>query len=29
MFLKAYKNVERFYALIKEELDDLALLDFH
>jgi hypothetical protein len=29
MFVKANKNVERFHAFINEELDDMALLDFH
>jgi hypothetical protein len=29
MFVKAHKNVERLYAFINEELDDIASLDFH
>jgi hypothetical protein len=29
MFVKAYKNVERFHPFLNEELDDIALLDFH
>jgi hypothetical protein len=29
MFVKAHKNVERFHAFIDEELDDIALLNFH
>jgi hypothetical protein len=28
MFMKTRKNVERFRALINEEFDDIALLDF-
>jgi hypothetical protein len=29
MFVKAHKNIEQFHAFINEELDDIALLDFH
>jgi hypothetical protein len=27
--VKAHKKVERFHAFINQELDDMALLDFH
>jgi hypothetical protein len=29
MFVKVYKNIERFHAFINEKLDDRALLDLH
>jgi hypothetical protein len=29
MFVKTYKNIDPFHTFINEDLDDIALLDFH
>jgi hypothetical protein len=29
MLVKVHNNIERFHAFINEELDDIALLNFH